>query len=630
MRKHARIQHAGRRTETVLKAALMACALVAPSVLAQEMGFASYIPWRQTETQPGVHDPTVIRDERGVYTLLSTNNLLAVAQSTDMSNWTWHGSILSKVPSWMLATYSGIENIWAPHISRMGDKYWVYYCGSVFGKNTSLIGAMSSPTLDRSSPDYKWTDVGEVWRSTTSNNYNAIDPEILQDASGNYWMSFGSFWQGLRMIAIDPATGKQPSSDKTLSVIASRGGGAIEGPSTIRHGKYYYLFAPWDKCCDGVNSTYRTMYGRSTSPTGPYLDRSGKDMASSGGTQLIGTYGRYVGPGGGSPFHDGRRDWFALHYYDRKRNGGAYLQLREIVYGDDGWLDFAQPFLGRYLALEAEHAVLSGDSIMTGTGTSASNNEYVGFINGTGSSVEFVANLLQAGQHWIVVRYAAGDGAASHDLSINGAPATTVSYPETSAWGTFPAGQVVVLDADLKKGRNSIKFTKGDGFAELDRIDIVRKASSELSLGAFDRFPGAAYDSANDAVVLGASANATYENVGLGDGGFKAVRLCAVSGSGRVRIGLGATSTQEVDVAGAGCATHDLATSIQNAKGVHDLVLTRVTGTMTLKSIQFLSTSSRVHGRFLPPSGRSQEDRVDLLGRAVSGEGGLFRPEFAR
>ena len=64
------------------------------------------------------------------------------------------------------------------------------------------------------------------------------------------------------MIAIDPATGKQLASNKTLYTTASRGGSAIEGPSTIQHGKYYYLFAPWDKCCDGVNSTYRTMYGR--------------------------------------------------------------------------------------------------------------------------------------------------------------------------------------------------------------------------------------------------------------------------------------------------------------------------------------------------------------------------------
>lgn len=603
-------------------------AIGAQCASAQDMNFASYIPWRQTETQPGVHDPTVIRDDRGVYTLMSTNNLLAVSQSTDMANWTAKGALLTKVPSWMLSAYSGIEDIWAPHLSYMGGRYWVYYCGSVFGKNTSLIGAMSTPTLDVASSGYKWNDVGEVWRSTASNDYNAIDPEILEDASGKYWMSFGSFWKGLRMMAIDPSTGKQLASNKTLSTIGYRGGG-IEGPSTIRHGKYYYLFTPWDKCCSGVNSTYRTMYGRGTSPTGPYLDEAGKDMVSGGGTQLTWTYGRYVGLGGGSPFHDGRRDWFALHYYDRKRNGASFLQMREIVYGDDGWLDFGQPFLGRHLALEAEHAVLVGDSIMTATGTNASNNEYVGYINNSNSSVEFVTTVLQTGEYWIVVRYAAGDGASSQKLSVNGGAASTVSYPKTDAWGTFPAGQVVVLDATLKAGRNSIKFTKNEGFAELDRIDIVRKASSELSLGAFDRSPYAAYDSTNDAVVLGASASATYENVGLGDGGFKSVRLCAVSGSGRVRIGLGSTTAQEMDVAGAGCAMHDLSAAVQGAKGVHDLVLTRVSGTMTLKSIQFLATSTSVERKASPHEPREGE-RFDLLGRTPSSEAGPIRMEVSR
>lgn len=602
---------------------------LASGLSAQDMGFASYIPWRQIETQPGVHDPTVTRDDRGVYTLMSTNNLLAIAQSTDMSNWTWKGSILTKVPTWMTSTYSGIENIWAPHVSRMGDKYWVYYCGSVFTKNTSLIGAMSSPTLDMTSADYKWTDLGEVWRSSGTNDYNAIDPEILQDAAGKYWMSFGSFWQGLRMIAIDPATGKQSASNKTLRTTANRGGGAIEGPSTIQHGRYYYLFAPWDKCCDGVNSTYRTMYGRSTSPTGPYLDEAGKDMASSGGTQLIGTYGRYVGPGGGSPFHDGRRDWFALHYYDRKRNGGSFLQLREIVYGDDGWLDFGQPFLGRHLALEAEHAVLVGDSIVSASGTAASNDEYVGYINGSASSVEFLTTVLQAGEYWLVVRYAAGDGAASHKLSINGAAATIVPYPKTAAWGTFPAGQVVVLDASLRKGRNSIKFAKGDGFAELDRIDIVRKASSLLSLGAFDRFPHASYDSVNDAVVLRASASATYENVGFGDGGFKSVRLCAAAGSGRVRIGLGSSVAQEVDVPGAGCAEHVLSAAFQAAKGVHDLILAGVGGEMTLDAIQFQEVPTGV-ARSAPTARTPRSGRFDLMGRGSASGGSSIRMDVSR
>jgi hypothetical protein len=228
-----------------------------------------------------------------------------------------------------------------------------------------------------------------------------------------------------------------------------------------------------------------------------------------------------------------------------------------------------------------------------------------------------------------VVRYAAGEAAASHKVSINGAGATTLVYPKTATWGTFPAGQVVVIEAALRKGRNSIKFSKGDGFAELDRIDIVRKATSVLSLGAFDRSPNASYDSAHDGVVLGPSSSATYENVGLGDGSLKTLRLCAASGSGRVRIGLGSASVQDVDVAGAGCATHDLAASIQGAKGVHDLVLTRVNGTMTLTSIQFSSSPTSVVRAAVQ---RDIRDGIphDLLGRATPADATPLRMDVLR
>jgi len=601
----------------MLNGVLRWCLLAVGLGFCQNVDFASYIPWRQTDSQPGVHDPTVIRDDRGTYTLMSTNNLLAVSQSTDMASWSSKAKLLSGVPTWMTAIYAGITDIWAPHLSKMGGRYWVYYCGSVFGKNTSLIGAMWSPTLDVTSPAYKWTDIGEVWRSTAANDYNAIDPEILVDGTGKAWLSFGSFWQGLRMIAIDPSTGKQLAANKTLYKTASRGGGALEGPSTIQHGGWTYLFTPFDKCCDGVNSTYRTMYGRSQSPTGPYLDEAGKDMVSGGGTQLLWSYGRYVGLGGGSPFHDGRRDYFALHYYDRARNGASYLQLREIVYGDDGWLELGQPFLGRHLALEAEHAVLTGDSILAATGTAASNNEYVGYINGANSSVEFLTNAFQAETYAVVVRYAAGDGASSQKLSVNGATPTTVAYPKTAAWGTFPAGQVVVLDVALRKGRNSLKFTKGDGFAELDRIDLVRHAGSVLRLGGFDKSPNSGYDSASDALVLGASSSATYENVGFDSGAFKSVELCAISGTGRVKLSLAAsTSPSEIlDVSGKGCQTFDLGAAFQTTKGIQDLVVANVTGDLVLESLRFQQSSTGVArpetARPLSPQRRP----FDVLGR---------------
>ncbi|MCB9497504.1 MAG: family 43 glycosylhydrolase [Fibrobacteria bacterium] len=594
---------------------LFLATLLAFEPFAQNVQFAPSIPFRQSDTQPGAHDPTVVRDDRGVFTLLSTNNLLSVWQSSDMATWSPQGKLLKSVPSWMLSAYPGIEDIWAPHVSRMGGRYWVYYCGSVFGKNTSLIGALSTPTLDVGSPAYQWTDAGEVWRSRSGDDYNAIDPEILVEPSGKAWMSMGSFWQGLRMISIDPATGKQ-SSDKTLYKIASRGGGAIEGPSTIQHGPWTYLFAPFDKCCSGVNSTYRTMYGRSSKANGPFLDESGKDMAAGGGTQILSSYGRYVGPGGGSPFHDGRRDWFAHHYYDRNRNGAAHLQIREIVYGDDGWLDLGQPFLGRHQALEAEHAVLVGDSLMSSNASKASNSEYVGYINGANSSVEFLTTMFQPGRRWIVVRYAAGDGDATHRLSVNGAAPRTIAYPKTPAWGDFPAGQVVVVEVEVKSGRNSFKFSKGDGFAELDRIDVVRPAADSLRLGAFDRSPNASWDPAHDAVVLGPSSKAVYENMGFDEGGFRSLELCAISGTGRARVGLGQETalSMELDVPGAGCHQTDLPTGFQNATGIHDLFLANLDGTFTLGSIRFRKTPVDVERRI--SIHRPDAPTFDALGRA--------------
>lgn len=56
-------------------------------------------------------------------------------------------------------------------------------------------------------------------QSTTSNNYNAIDPELVIDASGNPWLAFGSFWSGLKIVKLDKNTMKPTGS---ISSIAAR------------------------------------------------------------------------------------------------------------------------------------------------------------------------------------------------------------------------------------------------------------------------------------------------------------------------------------------------------------------------------------------------------------------------
>src|ERR1700722_15644228 len=93
------------------------------------------------EVLVGAHDPTVIRDTRGVYTLLTTNNLLQIRQSTDEINWKVVGNIVPSVPAWVTTALGpSVTDIWAPDARYRNGTYWVYYACSSFGTNNSVIG----------------------------------------------------------------------------------------------------------------------------------------------------------------------------------------------------------------------------------------------------------------------------------------------------------------------------------------------------------------------------------------------------------------------------------------------------------------------------------------------------------
>ncbi|MDO6425141.1 arabinan endo-1,5-alpha-L-arabinosidase, partial [Saccharophagus degradans] len=73
-----------------------------------------------------------------------------------------------------------------------------------FGKNTSGIGVTVSPTLNPRAPNYGLQDKGMVLRSVPERDeWNAIDPNRVVDNNGTAWMAFGSFWQSLKMGALD-------------------------------------------------------------------------------------------------------------------------------------------------------------------------------------------------------------------------------------------------------------------------------------------------------------------------------------------------------------------------------------------------------------------------------------------
>lgn len=447
--------------------------------------------------QPG-HDPSMVRFEDG-YALMSTNNNLQLWTSEDAYTWKSHGSTVSAIPQWAYQYAPGTEGIWAPDLYYMNGEFRAYYCVSVFGKRSSAIGYTSTTSIMPGTTGYGWKDHGHVFHTTTSDKYNAIDADVVRDTDGNYWMAFGSFGLGIQLIKLDGKTGYQASDDKTIYNIARRtskaSNGAEEGPSLIEHGGQYFLFTAWDICCQqGANieqTTYKTAYGRADKVTGPYKDRGGADMATGGGTILLERYGRYVGPGGGEAFQDLNRVRFVHHYYDNAGDKYNHIHIRDVVFTEDNWAEMGQPFLGRYLSAEVEHGVLtrgvSGDLVITSSKT-ASNGEYLAYINTTGTKIRLPMNIMQAGDYLLRYRYAnGGEGDATHKVTING-KSQTVTLPPTGSWGTFPEKSIVMIPATLKRGGNfiGIEPLPNGFFSELDRIDFLRVIRDTIPANGFD------------------------------------------------------------------------------------------------------------------------------------------------
>ncbi|HEX6353301.1 arabinan endo-1,5-alpha-L-arabinosidase [Actinophytocola sp.] len=276
-----------------------------------------------------VHDPTVVRRADGSYLVAHTGVNIALKTSTDRIAFRNAGAVFPGGAPWTTTYTGGSRNLWAPDLSYRNGRYHLYYSASTFGSNRSAIFLATSPSGNSGT----WTNQGLVIESRTSDNFNAIDPDLVVDQSGRWWLSFGSFWSGIKMVAIDPATGKR--SDSTIRAIAGRGGGAIEAPNIVKRGSYYYLFVSFDLCCQGAASTYRVMVGRSTNVTGPYVDRNGVALTSGGGTEILAGQGSVHGTGHTDVLADADSDVLFYHYY--ADNGASRLGVNLLAFDAAGW-----------------------------------------------------------------------------------------------------------------------------------------------------------------------------------------------------------------------------------------------------------------------------------------------------
>lgn len=272
------------------------------------------------------HDPTLLRDGDAWF-LFHTGRGIQGARSDDGGRtWQVMPPVIRDRPGWWddaVPEHYSLD-VWAPDAWWYRGRVWLAYAISTFGTNASAIGLLSAAT-----PAGPWHDEGLRIRSTAGDDFNAIDPELALDEAGRPWLAFGSFWSGIQLVSLDPGT-LRPAGPR--HVLASRPEG-IEAPALARHGGFYFLFVSVGRCCQGVSSTYRIAVGRSRAITGPYLDRSGRDLRAGGGEILFAGDDRWKGPGGQDAVGNG----LVFHAYDAAEGGKPKLRAAALSWDADGW-----------------------------------------------------------------------------------------------------------------------------------------------------------------------------------------------------------------------------------------------------------------------------------------------------
>lgn len=310
------------------------------------------------DTQVSIHD-SVMAQEDGTYYLFSTGPGITVYSSQDRQSWTHTGQVFEPEPTWareVVPEFAG--HLWAPDIIEHEGQFYLYYSVSAFGRNTSAIGVTVNQTLDPASSDYQWIDHGVVLQSVPNRDlWNAIDPHVIVDEDDVAWMSFGSFWGGIKLVRLADSLTEvaQPEEWHTLAKLerpaftndSEAGPAEIEAPFIFPHGDYYYLFVSYGKCCRGEESTYHLAVGRATGIRGPYLDQDGVDMAAGGGSVILKGNEDWYGLGHNSVYSFDGQDYLVFHAYEAADDGLQKLKIAPIEWAD-GWPVVPESVLEEY------------------------------------------------------------------------------------------------------------------------------------------------------------------------------------------------------------------------------------------------------------------------------------------
>ena len=288
---------------------------------------------------PYIHDPSTLAECEGKYYTFGTGGGGLISSD---GGWTWD---------------SGAERPGggaAPDVLKIGDRYLVVYGatgGGLGGSHRGVILTMWNKTLDPKSPDFRYTEPIEVASSEDGDDCDAIDPGLLLDpTTGRLWMTYGTYFGHIRMVELDPKTGRRVEGNEALDVAID-----CEASDLIYRDGWYYLLGTHGTCCDGVNSTYNIVCGRSRSVTGPYQDNVGRPMLQGGGKMVIKAHGRQVGAGhfGRTVVEEGLEKISCHFEADFDRSGMSVLAIRPLLWRN-GWPEAGQNLRAGIYELESQ------------------------------------------------------------------------------------------------------------------------------------------------------------------------------------------------------------------------------------------------------------------------------------
>ena len=309
--------------------------LITLSFIAYNLTFS---PVKAQIGTPYIHDPSTLAECEGKWYTFGTGGGGLISDD----GWSWHGG--AERPG------GGA----APDVMKIGDRYLCIYGatgGGLFGGHNGRILTMWNKTLDPKSPDFKWSTAVEVASSDGMEDCDAIDPCLLLDpTTGRLWATYGTYFGNIRLIELDPKTGERVKGNIEKDVAID-----CEASALVYRDGWYYLLGTHGTCCDGVNSTYNIVVGRSRQVEGPYIDNVGRDMFHGGGRMVIAAGDRVCGPGHfGRTVVDDGVEVMSCHYEaDFERSGRSVLGVRPLLWRN-GWPVAADRFKGGTFEIESE------------------------------------------------------------------------------------------------------------------------------------------------------------------------------------------------------------------------------------------------------------------------------------